>query len=194
MPLPVISGVVRVTLNWTNSNVPEPAANVMHFSTALTTGAAMFAAFDTGLAANQDWIDSVSNTTKLTSIEFLPLDGITPTSEFTTGIDAYYTGSATGGPIPQAATTVTWQTDQRGRSKRGRTFLPHLGESAMDNGAIIGAVRSAMQTAWTGLLEDWAVAGLTPVVASYTLGSARPVESFVVRQRASTIRRRQSWG
>lgn len=194
MPLPVIANVWRVTLNWTNDDVPDPAANVMHFSAALATANDVFVALDAGIGANVLWNAPVAAGSRVTSVEVLKLDGTSPTEEFLTGIDTYWSGASASAAIPQSAATITWKTAMRGRSKRGRTFLPHVGEGATVDGAIDGTTLTNLQGAWDGLLTDWPSAGITPVVASYLLASAQAVTAYVARARTSTMRKRQTWG
>lgn len=117
--------------------------------------------------------------------EVLPLDGVTPTNVFATSVIGA-AGTGGGNPLPVAlAYGITWQTGIRGRSKRGRSFIPGVDNSrVLDfkfsglSGAAITALGNAAATFLTGL--STAVSGgvaLELMVLSRKLGTVTVVSS-----------------
>ena len=193
-PLPVIADTFRCAFKW-QSSAGQTAINVLHFAVPSPgpTGSDVFEAIQDSWTRNMTFV--VSNTAVVTEIDVTPLDGVSATFTGATGSPLQFTGSAGGDFVPALACVVKLQTDQRGRSKRGRVYLPFVGEAENVNGTLNSTDIASMQTAWTAFLAAVAVDPTTPMVltvASYKLASQRAVINALVEGVAATQRRRQS--
>lgn len=187
MPLPVIADVFRVTLNWTQTTGSISAHNVMHFENAGGTSTDVYNDINAHVTAAM-W-DFVVATGRVSSVSVLPLDGSSATTVFSTASPSKWSGAGTGSDwIPQGCGVVTWQTAERGRSRRGRTYLPWVAEGEQAAGVLADV--AACQTAWTNFLTAMNLTDTIPVVASYKLASTRSVSAFLVRSFLKTQRRR----
>lgn len=192
-PLPVIANVHRCALEW-GLGSSQHAANVIHVHTTagVATTAQVYACLNRNVTAAM-W-SSVGGSASVTDVNITPLDGVSPTTDFPTGSPAKWTGPGGGQTTPAVATLVKLTTDLRGRSHRGRVYLPFQSEAAEADGALNPATQTAAQAAWTTFLVDIASDATTPmtlVVASYLLGSARNVQTVTVEGMLATQRRRQ---
>lgn len=198
VPLPVIANVFRCALNWTAGS--QTAVNVIHIfvdPTGTQAPSEVFEALD-DFVTQAMWTP-VSSSAGVASVDITPLDGVTATASFSTAGAARWTGSE-GGDIQVApAAIVKMQTALRGRSHRGRIFLPFLGEGATSGGQLVGgrdvtttAAWAAFQTALQGDAVSRAV-----VVAAYDRrhagagAAAHFVTSFLCELELGTQRRRQ---
>jgi hypothetical protein len=190
MPLPIITGVYRVAIEWTDPAYIRRAVSVMHFYNPAGTALNVWNDLDAHVSANM-WTHA-NTSTAATSVAITPLDGTTNTS-FHTPSGAKWAGAIPGGfdSIPQVCVIVKWLTATRGRSHRGRTYLPFISESQAVNGAFNATNVNVMQTAWSTFLSGIGLAGTTPTVASYKLSTSSLVTSFVVEPQLATQRRRQ---
>ena len=189
MPLPVISNVMRVSLEWTNTagGWPFVAVNVMHFRGAPGDESDVATALASTLNTNQnDALFSLSEDYDLTNISVTPLDGTSSAQVFPqTGIS----GHATGQAIPQCAVVWTFYTGHRGPSGRGRIYLGPITETINDDGNLIVGT-SDPGTAIQAIIDDMLGAGHELLVASYTHSVARDVSSFTIHPLIRTQRRR----
>jgi hypothetical protein len=191
--LPVINDVFRVALTWTDAT-GQDAVNVMHFldfSSGHDAGDLM-SALNAHVTANM-WL-SVVDTAVVTDVAITELDGSTATAHFAPATPAHWTG---GNPVdfsPATAVVVKETTLFRGRSKRGRVFLPFTSENIISGGSLNHTTASNMTTAWDAF--GTAMSGASPawplVVASYKLASAESVIGLLVEDVLATQRRRQS--
>jgi hypothetical protein len=162
--------------------------NVMHFVDQSGTTQQIVDGLRDNLGANAVKPISVSYT--LARIELLPLDGTTGTTS------AVPTTVMHGGGgtqfIPAGTCCVTEHTGLRGRSHRGRIFLPALDEDQMQDGIMVDA--GTIEAGWNTVLPLWDADPHSGslVVASYLLASADLVLSCSVNAAAATQRRRQS--
>lgn len=191
--LPVIADVFRCALKWTDASAQD-AVNVIHIQTnaAGRTPTQVFTLIDANVTANM-WA-SVGNSGAVQEVDITPLDGVTATQSFNTGAPAKWTGPGGGQQIPQSACLVKLSTGLRGRSRRGRIFLPFMSEAAIANGIIGGATVAAAQTAWDAFVAALVADATTPStlsVASYKTASAVSVDNVLIEQVAATQRRRQ---
>jgi len=121
-----------------------------------------------------------------------PLDGSGLSIGTPTGDGAIWSGSRTATQtVPQVAALVHVGTQYRGRSFRGRVYLPWCAEDAISNGYLDGGVRTGMNDAWDLFLSGLATDGVAFGVASYTLAEFTPANDLVVELALATIRRRQ---
>lgn len=187
--LPIISNVYRVALIW-SSVEGGSAVNVMHFQRASSTAATVANTIDANVSAGM-WSAQTTDT-KVVQINVTPLDGSSATYQLAvTG--AKWAGTA--GPtdvIPQGANIVKITTGQRGKSYRGRLFLPFVCESQSANGVIGSGAVTAGQTAWTAFLNAMSTATQPLVVASYKLGTYTLASSVIYETKMATQRRRMT--
>jgi hypothetical protein len=105
-------------------------------------------------------------------------------------------GDVAGEFLPlQNAVLVNWRTAKFGRSFRGKTYIPAIGEASVANGAVLSAFSTLIDT-WATVLET--LAGTDPVTASFRhvvysreLLEANDVTSWVMSPYAATQRRRK---
>lgn len=108
-------------------------------------------------------------------------------------------GGAAADTIPsQNAWVCTYETNRRGRSFRGRSYMPGLTDAQVVDSLILGATLTNFLSKWETVLINIEVAsGWTFVVASRqengvprTLGVTTPVEVLVARNIVRNQRRR----
>lgn len=187
MPLPIISNVYRVTLNWTHTS-GQIAANVLHIQASASTAQGIASAVDS--AALQNMWAQVSQNAVMTKLQVVKLDGSSGQYELATS-GAKWTGAGGAGDyIPAFSELVSLKTGLRGPANRGRLFLPFITEAAQSNGTITGV--STTQTAWNSFFSSLTAGGNLLVVASYKHGVATVVTSLVVESLGATQRRRQT--
>lgn len=187
MPLPIIADTYRLALNWTGPSGSH-AVNVMHLRKAATTAAAIAATMDANVTTNM-W-SNVTASALVTSLQVTPLDGTSATYILATS-GAKWTGPAGAGDfVPAAAAIVSLRSVLRGRSNRGRLYLPFQAELNMSNG-VLSSVALA-QTAWNNWLTAMVAAGAQPVIASYLHGTQHDIASINLELILGTQRRRQS--
>ena len=187
-PLPIIANVHRVAFNW-SIGVSEHAVNVMHFEAPAMSAASLAAALEANVTANMwAW---VSSSAFISSLSILELDGASGTVEIATSAGAKWAGTSAADHVPAVAQIVKLSTGFRGRSRRGRLYLPAIAENAMADGVINGSL-VAQQTAWNNFLAAMDAAGAALQVASYTQTDSRDVTAVVCEAVLATQRRRQS--
>jgi hypothetical protein len=194
-PLPVINDTFRCALNWTMSDFAGSAENVMHVRAGVAgkTAADIFEAIDDALQPSM-FAAQYSNAF-VQSVSITPLDGVSATVEFLTPGTGDWVGGSSGQPIPQQANLIKLSTGLRGRSFRGRLFLPWVAENATSNGSIGSSLATTITTAWTAFqtaLQADADGPYELVVASYKLASAHTVTAVGAEPETGTQRRRQS--
>lgn len=188
-PLPVIENVYRVALNWAHP-VLGNATNVIHFRGAPGSAAGLFTALDDNVSNNL-WLP-VPSQAVIETVVITPLDGETASLENTTDGDTDWNGSISGQGMPQVATLVKLRTAKRGKSYRGRIYLPWLLESLFSEGEVAAAEAASCQAAWVTFRTDMAADGYTMVVASYLHATAELILTSTVELDAATQRRRMS--
>jgi hypothetical protein len=187
VPLPVITDIARVTLNWRVAGGPRTAHNVMHFLDSASDPAALFADINSSVTAGM-W-DPVIQSAVVESVTIIPLDGSSAGQTFPVTPAAKWTGAGLGTDfVPQACGVVSFKTALRGRSHRGRVFLPFVAESEQ----IAGVMQD--QTAWAAAWELFRTNMLghtKPLhVASYALSTSQPVTHLNINPNLKTQRRR----
>lgn len=192
MALPVIASVYRCAFNWTNDLVPGLAAtNVMHFkktgSDALTVAGIIESHMNSGLLAH------TSQHSAITSVDVTPLDGSTLTLPYKPVTAANWDGGVTSTSIlPQVACVIKLRTQKRGRSFRGRVFLPWVCEEAVIQGKIEASNVANMTTAWTTFLAAMGSDSCNLGVASYLHSTFEPVVLATCENFTGTQRRRNA--
>jgi len=189
VPLPVISNTYRCAFRWHHSDLVTDAVNVMHFRQASTNPAALAADLDASIS-NLLWNFQDSHA-KITEIDITPLDGSSTTFPYVTGSGADYTGfSSSHDVIPQGAAIIKMVTAKRGRSYRGRVYLPWVAETFSTNGVLDATTVTNVTNAWVAALASWAAAGPQLVVASYLHQTAEDVIAILCESMLATQRRR----
>lgn len=128
-----------------------------------------------------------------TTIDVLPLDGVTPT--YTRTLETEATMCEIGGEIvPAAAAIISFKTAVRGPRGRGRSYVGPVSESAVSDGVLDQIPRTDLSEAWETFLTNLG-GGIDPVylaVASYAHTEANPVTSITFERTLGTQRRRQN--
>jgi hypothetical protein len=163
-PLPVITGIHRVALNWRVGAAGPTAANVMHFSGASVDPTGLYNALGTHLTANM-WI-GIGTDTSIWQVAITPLDGTTATAIFAPTGPQWAGASAPGDYIPSSAGIVSLRTLNRGRQYRGRLYTPFPLELLVQDGRWVGSLTS-IQTAWDSFRTGMTTALWPWQVASY---------------------------
>jgi len=186
--LPVIANTYRVALSWELGG-GQTAANVIHILKAASTAAAVMAQLDA--AATQAMWFGVSSNASVNKLTCTPLDGISA-SQILGVSGAKWSGNSAGAECyPGASPLVSLRTAGRGRSRRGRIYLPFGAEASQADGELSGGVVTSGQTAWDTWLATMIAATFQPVVASYKLALAFPVLNVSCETPLATQRRRQ---
>jgi hypothetical protein len=188
MPLPVIANVYRCALNWERST--QHAVNVMHIQAPSALPAAdVFSTLDAFVASGM--FECCVGT--IQSVDITPLNGTSPTQTFVAFDDnAQWTGEASGEFVPALSALVKLQSAVRGRSHQGRLFLPFVGESKNNDGALTGTTAADMTGEWDNFANDLVGSDFAIVVASYKLETASQAVNIAVEPLLATQRRRQT--
>jgi hypothetical protein len=188
-PLPVIPNVFRVAWHWSGPSGIS-AVNVMHFECPAGFPLSVIVeALDDAVLVNMfAW---TASTCFVDDITVTPLDGLTASESFAPPTPAKWVGGGLGEALPAVAGIVKLQTGLRGRSHRGRVFIPFVGEGEITVGTLIDV--AAVETAWTAFTA--ALASDTPSVvmgvASYKLSTFSALTAVTAELLAATQRRRQ---
>jgi len=180
LALPVIADVYRIAI-FMKSPGPE-LINVLWISRPLSTAQAVGDDFRDLMAATPYWRAEQSVDLIWTKVECTPLDGfgLTTVSLFPTGLS----GGESAEPAPlNVAGIITWRTNLRGKSHRGRSYIPSLPVTLVaDNGQLWQSILvTTMQNHVNDYMDDANSAGLTPVVVSQALGTATDIQNGLFR-------------
>lgn len=163
-PLPTIPGIHRVAFQWHSSGSGATAVNVMHFHGASTDTLALKNLLDASVTAGM-WTHTL-NAASIFQLAITPLDGTSGTDIYTVSGTKWTGGTASTDFVPQVAAIVSLRTAERGRRRRGRVFLPFIGEQYIANGSITTAVSTA-QGAWDAFLAAMTTGSYPLHIASY---------------------------
>ncbi len=177
--LPVITDAFLITQHL-NADTVHPMINrFCVLNTAgvmLSTDVANFA-----LSYKNRFLPNMSSDQVMGNTDVLPLDGTSSTTSWTTASAGSAGGNASGTDLPEAcAQVITWQTGVRGRSHRGRTYLPGVRSNIVvdvrTNQLTTGAT-TALSTAAAAFIADlhWYTPTLNLQVLSIKLGVCTPV-------------------
>jgi len=190
--LPTIDHVLRVALNWT-SDSGQTAVNVMHFYSEEAGATPEQLATDLDAQATGSMWGCIVPSASVSDIAITPLDGSTATSHYTPATPAHWVGQNGTDFVPQVAAIIKLTTGLRGRSHRGRLFLPFIEEGAISNGLLLSATRSGVEGAWQDFGDHmlatahvWALG-----VASYKLATFEGASTITCEGVLGTQRRRQ---
>jgi len=188
VPLPVIDEVARVAFNWSAGS--QHAVNVMHFSTGGATASAVADALEANVTSDM-WAIIYSGAT-IASLDVTILDSEAATHHHDTSGPPQWGGGVGGQHVPQVAAIIKLTTPVRGRSSRGRVFLPFIAEASIENGLITSVDAGTMQDGWTAFRNAMDADGFGLVVASYKLEVATDVSACTLELQTGTQRRRQT--
>jgi hypothetical protein len=198
MPLPVITLTVRCAISGAIASGGR-WANVLHFRK--TSGAIDAAALNAlesevvkvyggaAYAGGAYWLQYAKTTTTVDSIIMTPLDG---TSASTFYSPAFGGLQGTDSLPPEVSEVITLRTTSRGRSYRGRIYLPAWVEADSNNGLLFAADITAVLTNYTGFATALGVINWENVVASYLHSTAAKVTSVTMDNKFDSQRRRKS--
>jgi hypothetical protein len=189
-PLPVIANTYRVAMEWGNSDYPNwIATNVIHLNKSSSNPAAVAAALEANVAAAMWQVQSTHSTIK--NLVITPLDGSSVAFPIATTGGAKWSGNQSNNtPTAQNCNIVKLLTAKRGRSYRGRIFLPWADEQAVDGNLLHTGNASACTAAWVAFHTAMTAAGFNLVVASYKLATVDNVAALACENYTATQRRR----
>jgi|SRR5215471_1576251 len=204
MPLPIIAGVVRVSVTGVVPSL-QPWANVWHFrysGGASSPGDSDIAALDTlftrlysgtAFGSGSSWLSKCQTTVTFTKTTYTRLDGSALGLEFPKSL----AGALTGNALPsEVAHVLTLRSNQRGRSHRGRVYLPCMSTTQCTaDGRVNGATRDAFLLQVQGLQAALGGAAVAPFwemgVASYKLAVFTPLVAATMDLDPDVQRRRR---
>jgi hypothetical protein len=190
MPLPIIADVYLARLIWKDAGAPREAVNDLYFKDTVgtQTGTDLFNDFQTARVRDM-WALQKSSST-LYKIITTKLDGSAASVPTLTNGNVAWTGQLTGNLILQGANVITVRTGFRGRSRRGRIYLPWVAEDGQDAGTLLAASVTACQTAWNTFSAAMVAAGWAPHVVSQLHGDSVAATRYDVEPYLKTQRRR----
>jgi hypothetical protein len=186
--LPIIPNCYRVAFVW--SGYSSSAINVMHFVKPASSSSAVASIILTDWQAGM--LTPVGNSASIDTLHITPLDGTTASSDYATGSSGKWVGTQSGDVIPAQAAVVKLSTPLRGRSRRGRVFLPWIAEVSSTVGVMSTGLTTTTETAWNAFLTALNASALTWSVASYKLSSSYAITGVTVEAALGTQRRRQT--
>lgn len=181
---------MRVSFDWVTPALTRHAASVMHFFSSSWDIPSLITALDASVTATM-WAHTRTDT-GIVSYTVTPLDGTSASAVHATSGTKWF-GQVTAGTdiVPQAAVLASHRTGVRGRSFRGRTYLPWPAESVCQSGSLVSGTLSTQQSAWDAFLAAMETASHELVVASYKLSNQAIVATTTIENLLATQRRRQ---
>jgi len=193
MPLPVVAGSFLVRLVWLNGSVQRPATNDMcfHDDAGGHTGTDIYNAIDSHVT--HDMWKTTSGDGVVDHVITTKLDGTAASVIHPTGTPAKWQGGEASQTIPQGCCVATIRTGFRGRSRRGRIFIPWIGEGAQDSGTLDGTKVAAQQAAWTTffaamLADGFPIHVLSKLHTDSVEATEVQIQSFLKTQRRRSRR------
>jgi hypothetical protein len=190
-PLPVIADTFRVALLW-NGIAPVNPVNVFHVhdNSGTATASDVNDEISNQAAANM-WL-CLPDAMAVGLLRITPLDGTSPTVDFTPNVASRFEGQQAGQYSPQVACLEKFTTDRRGPANRGRMFLGPVSEGVQVDGVYGGAGLGLQQTAWENFVSGMTTAGFPLCVASYKHGTQRAILAVATESTFATQKRRQN--
>jgi uncharacterized protein YfiM (DUF2279 family) len=167
--------------------------NVIHILDKTGTAIASDIAVEMDAAADASLWNEVVPSASVTDIAVTPLDGVTATSHYVPATPGNWVGQNGADFAPAAAQVIKLGTGLRGRSHRGRVFVPFQNQLAYTDGLLSSGTAAARSTSWQDFNDDMAggAHNLAITIASYKLATQQPVVSFNCELPLGTQRRRQ---
>lgn len=190
MPLPVVADTYLCKLVWSSVNAPRRAVNDLFFhdDAGGHTGTDVYNAIDAHVTSNM-WTP-VAASASVVTVTTTKLDGSAASIDHATASPAKWTGQGGTDLILQGCQVVTLRTGFRGRSRRGRVYLPWIAEVDQDNGVINVGNVTAVQTGWAAFLTAMKAAGYPLHVCSRLHNDSIEVVSVTAQPYLKTQRRR----
>jgi len=190
-PLPVISNVYRITINYASANGIAPR-NVFHLRSP-SGDVTEIADRITDAAQDQPMMTGMSPDFTPPNFSIIPLDGSTATSVHDFPEGCWSTNSSGGQISPASAAIVSFRTGIRGPRGRGRVFIGPLNEDTIEDGFFIGDNLNDLPNAWIEFATALATGDPAMVlgVASYVHEDFEALTTINTPQLLGTMRRRQ---
>jgi hypothetical protein len=190
LPLPIVANSYLTRLVWSSSQAPRPAVNDLcfHDDAGGHTGTDVYNAINA--AVSQQMWAGVVGTASVIDVLTTKLDGSAATVHHATGSPTKWSGTTGGGAILQGAGVVTLRTGFRGRSYRGRIYLPWIAEDDQTDGILLAGNVTAAQTAWSTFMAAVKAAGYPIHVLSRLHSTSTEIVSVTVEPYLKTQRRR----
>jgi len=191
MPFTPIDRVIRVVLRFTRDT--REYQNVLHVrKPSAVTLADLIAIADEAVTWwTTTYSNGLVNDVCLLSVTATDMS-VQGGQQYTADVSPPTCGTSTAPPLPGNVTgTISWRTGRTGRRYRGRTYAVGFGEPDVgDQDTMSGALTSLLATT----AVDWILralgVGLSPVVASFTYGTAEDILSAVIENVVDSQRRR----
>lgn len=185
-----VPGAIRVDLRYVLTT-GQHVENVLHLAGFEETTSLEAVAIDVFDTWGTNIMGNLCSNTVLTEVQ---LTDIGAAGGATASYGTSLAGGSSASPLPpQNCMVLSWKTGRAGRSYRGRTYLPGIGEDKVDGGGtIVGTFSNGLRLAAQQVLEDLATAGYPLIVLSRTLSLGTAVTSVAVDSRIDTQRRRLS--
>ncbi len=190
MPLPIIANTYQAVLNWTNTQAPRDAANILHFFDDVGGQTELDLKNDMVSNADQIMFQAVTSNARVNELRITKLDGIRAGQRYAIPVDPDFTGGGGTDAILQGAQVVSLRSNQRGPRGRNRVFLPWIAEDRQLNGVITPAVTANVANAWAGFLAAMTMSGWRMVAASALYQQQNAVTTIAVSSSLHTQRRR----
>lgn len=184
--LPIIPNIFRVTINWADLG-GATGKNVMHFSGPSKDSQDVADALTANTQTNQ--FQGMSTTAAALTATILPLDGVTPGADYSLGTS--WQGQTASDYMTAPAVIIKHVTAVRGRSGRGRIYLPFVAETQQNAGRITPGSVTNMTGAWVAFANAMEADGIALGVASYTESIWRQSINIACESALGTQRRRQ---
>jgi len=188
MPLPIIADTFRCAMEWSDLGTLN-AVNVIHVKAPGKTATQVGTEIDAKVTAAM-W-HTVAGSVAVDRLVVTPLDGSSAQFVLNTGRPAKWQGAAGSQSIPAVSSIIKLGTALRGRSKRGRIFLPFVPESLCLTGRLPSADVATSTAAWVAFANALVADAYALVVASYKLAASEQVINLACEPVLATQRRRQ---
>lgn len=190
MPLPIVNNSYLVRFVWNSTQAPRAATNDMcfHDDAGTHTGTDLYNAINTNVV--QAMWSGVNVNAAIYTVITTKLDGSAASLPHATGAPTKWQGTTGGDMIPQGCGVVTFRTGFRGRSYRGRIYLPWLAESDQTDGTLLSANVVAAQSAWSTFMSNMKTAGFPIHVLSRLHSTSTEIVSVQVQPFLKSQRRR----
>jgi hypothetical protein len=196
-PLPVIANTWLVSQRLSQPSELHDMRNVFCIQdlAGAATTAAMAESFADVYVANL--LPVMSSGVVFGATDMIKLDGVSSVNTIATDSVGQTGGHATGNQAPELlAFGITWQSGVRGKSKRGRSYLPGLSTDQLLDlraRALTTTAFTALQTAASGFVAGGPADPTTPwilTVLSRKLGTAQAIVTGRANPNAVVQRRR----
>jgi hypothetical protein len=190
MPLPVVANLYLCKLHWNVTGAPRAMVNdlFLHDDAGGHTGNDVYNAIDA--AVTRTLWQNVNSSAVVDKVVTTKLDGSAASIDHSTGSPIKWTGAGGTDMILQGSQVVTLRTGFRGRSRRGRIYLPAIAEDTQVSGVIDATRTATCQGAWDTFRAALKTAGYPIHVCSRLHNDSIEIVSCTVQPFLKTQRRR----